>query len=80
MEEWSEQARQTYANDSDSESSKHFFVQGMSTVHGSQWFPNKDGLLESFKRNHTQDGNKGHSIGYYQNSNGGYPNNGIYTT
>ena len=76
MEEWSEQARQTYGNDSDSESSKHFLVQGMSTVHGSQWFQNQDALLDPLKRTNTQGGGKGHSIGYYQNTNKGLQNNG----
>lgn len=69
MEEWSEQARQTYANDSDCENSKNFYVQGMSTMHGSQWFQNQEGVKETMKNyeiNNTE--NKGHSIGYYQPS------------
>lgn len=71
-EDWADHGRQTFANDSDCESNQNFMVMGMATVHGSQAFQTKEGGIK--ESNNTQEAqkqqNKGHSIGYYQVSNG----------
>jgi len=68
MEEWSEQAKQTYAYESDGDFRKKYYSKGASGVHGSQCFQTPDGLIEVLKNHKHQGENRGHSIGHNQNS------------
>lgn len=65
--EWADNSKQTYMVESENEGHKNFPNKGISTVHGSQWFSNQDGLLDILKKQKTHE-NRGHSIGYNQNS------------
>lgn len=67
LDEWSEHAKQTYVHESDNEG-RHHYLKGMNTLHGSQCFQQENGLLEVLKKHKHNGENRGHSIGYNQNS------------
>lgn len=77
LDELPEHTKHTHVNESDCDSNRNFFIQGTSTLHGSQWFQNQEALKESFKRGKNHDKIRGHSIGYNQNSN---DSNGLATS
>lgn len=67
FEEWSEQAKNTYVNESDSDIGRSN-IKGTKGVHGSHCVQTSEGLLDALKLHKQKNEQRGHSIGYNQNS------------